>query len=100
VQLVGRKRVILVSANELPRLYNDHHVFSLVRDLADPGLDLDLFPLLREVKSHEVIIEPGEILFIPIGWWHQLEALDFSVSLTYTNFRWKNDFHQTYPFDD
>ena len=42
-------------------------------------------------------LAPGEILFAPIGWWHQVRAIDFSVTLTYTNFRWRNDFHLDYP---
>jgi len=44
-----------------------------------------------------VVIEPGEALFVPIGWWHQVESLDFSVTMTYTNFRWPNDGYRGHP---
>lgn len=97
VQVVGRKRVILAAATDLPRLYNDCHVFSRIRDVSDPELDLREYAKLQGVRFHEVNLMPGEALFIPIGWWHQVEALDLSMSITYTNFKWKNDFHQTYP---
>jgi len=97
VQLVGRKRVVLVDALHLPRLYNDQHVFSEIEDLTDPALDLARYTKLAGLSAHEVVLEPGQMLYIPLGWWHQVEALDFSVSLTHTAFRWRNDFHATYP---
>lgn len=97
VQVLGRKRVILAAATELPKLYNDTHVFSRVRDVTDPGLDLVAFAKLRGVRFHDITLMPGDALFIPIGGWHQVESLDFSVSITYTNFLWRNDFHKAYP---
>jgi len=49
------------------------------------------------VHIYDVLLEPGEILFLPLAWWHQVKSLDFSVSATYTNFVWPNDAHETYP---
>lgn len=97
VQVAGRKKVILAPAAELPNLYNDRHVFSEVRDVSDPALDLERYARLRDVEFQEVILAPGDALFLPIGWWHQVESLDFAVSVTYTNFRWPNDHYRTYP---
>lgn len=97
VQVVGRKRVVLAAANETANLYNDTHVFSRIRDVTDPAIDLKAYPRLADVTFHEVVLEAGDALFIPIGWWHQVEALDFSISLTFTNFRWRNDWHQGFP---
>ena len=42
-------------------------------------------------------LQPGQALYIPVGWWHQVASLDFSVSITYTNFHWPNDFHIGHP---
>lgn len=94
VQVVGRKRVILVSPDEWPNLYNDRHVFSMVKDLA--AIE-EPFEAAREVGALAFDMEPGDALFIPIAWWHQVRSLDFSVSITYTNFLWPNDFHGDYP---
>jgi hypothetical protein len=97
VQFVGRKRVILASPAETPRLYNDVHVFSRVSNLTAPDLDLAIYPLVEGVAFEEVMLNPGDALFIPIGWWHQITSLDFSVSATYTNFNWPNDGWQDHP---
>lgn len=96
-QVVGRKKIVLVPPSETPRLYNSRHVFSDIPDLLDPALDKGRFPLAGEARRLELILQPGDMLFIPIGWWHQVASLEFSVSLTYTNFRWPNDAHQFYP---
>lgn len=97
VQFVGRKQIVLVSPADTPRLYNDLHVFSAIGDLADPGLDTSLHPLLNGLRFEILILNPGDALFIPIGWWHQVRSFDFSVSATYTNFLWPNEGWQDHP---
>jgi hypothetical protein len=99
VQVVGRKRFRLAPPSETAKLGNERGVYSDVRDLDDPKLDLARFPRLKDIRLYDVVLEPGEILFVPVGWWHQVRALDFSVTLTYTNFPWPNHMAQTYPPD-
>lgn len=92
VQVIGRKRVKLVSAAETPRMRNIRHCFSAWRgdDLpAGPG-DIDRPPVL------EVILEPGDALFLPIGWWHHVEGLTPTVGMSFTNFARDNDFYSHY----
>ena len=96
-QLVGRKRVKLLPAAEVGKLYNHRHVFSEITDLDDPRLDLTSHPRLAGARAYDLVIEPGEILFVPLAWWHQVKALDFSVTVTYTNFHWPNEGYATYP---
>src|SRR5580704_4689234 len=98
-QLVGRKRLKILPATDTDKIYNHHHVFSEIADLGDPGLDQSRFPLLADAHICDVTLNPGEIIFMPIGWWHQVSSLDFSVTITYTNFIWSNDFYKTYPTD-
>ena len=90
VQLVGRKRVILASPLETPKLVNDTHVFSALSDVTAPAIDLTRHPRASGVRLLDVELGPGEALFLPVGWWHQVHALDFSVSATYTDFVWTN----------
>jgi hypothetical protein len=96
-QLVGRKSLKVLPASEVGRLYNHPHVFSEISDLEAPDLDAERYPRLPGAKIYDLTLEPGEILFMPLAWWHQVKALDFSVTLTYTNFRWPNDGFSTYP---
>jgi hypothetical protein len=97
VQIVGRKRVILAASTSTPNLYNDCHVFSQVSDVADPNIDLEKFCKLKDVRFFDFVLNAGDALFIPICWWHQVTALDFSVSATYTNFLWPNNGFETHP---
>jgi hypothetical protein len=96
-QLVGRKQIKVAPASEVGRLYNHAHVFSEIADLDDPTLDVARFPKLAGMRLYDVVLQPGEIIFLPAAWWHEVKALDFSVTATYTNFRWRNDAYATYP---
>jgi ribosomal protein L16 Arg81 hydroxylase len=96
-QLVGRKRLKVVPAADVGKLYNYRHVFSEVTDLEDPALDRAQFPLLAGARIYDVTLSPGEIIFMPLAWWHQVTSLDFSVTITYTNFIYPNDAYKSYP---
>jgi hypothetical protein len=96
-QVVGRKRLLILPPSEVGRLYNDTHVFSRIADLQAPGLDAAAFGRLEGARAYEVMLEPGEAIFMPFAWWHQVRSLDFSVTVTYTNFRWPNLAYETYP---
>lgn len=96
-QLVGRKRFRVLPAGEVGKVYNHRHVFSQIADLEDPGLGIARYPLLASARVYDLVLEPGEILFTPLAWWHEVRSLDFSVTVTYTNFLWPNDGHANYP---
>ena len=38
------------------------------------------------------MLAPGEALFLPVGWWHHVRALDLSISVAFNHFTWPNDF--------
>lgn len=97
-QMLGAKRLVLAPPSETPNLYNHRHVFSAVHDIMDED-KLELYPRARNVATYHTELQPGELLFIPIGWWHQATSLDFSVSSTYTDFHWNNTFHESFPAD-
>jgi hypothetical protein len=98
VQVTGSKRVVLLPPSETRYLYNHWHVFSAVHDITDEQR-LEQFPLAKQATSYTVELQPGQILFVPIGWWHQVTALDFSVTFTFIDFHWKNDHRKAYPPD-
>ncbi len=98
-QVVGRKQLLVLPAAEVGRLYNDQRVFSRIADLEDPGLDFAAFPRLSGARAYPVTLEPGEILLTPLAGWRQVRSLEFSVTVTYTNFLWPNDAAATWPGD-
>jgi hypothetical protein len=81
-QVVGRKRWRLISPLQGQRLYNTNGVFSPI-DL--DAIDLRQFPLFEGVRVLEVVVWPGETIFLPLGWWHQVRSLDVSLSFSYSN---------------
>lgn len=86
VQVLGRKRVRMAPPWAFARMKNSRHCFSDWGNEALPaGVgDASVPPVL------ETIIEPGEAVFLPVGWWHQVEALDLSASMSFTGFRRPN----------
>jgi ribosomal protein L16 Arg81 hydroxylase len=92
VQVLGRKRVHMVPSWEVGRMRNSIHCFS-GRSPAEWPNGENLPPLV------ECEIGPGDALFLPIGWWHHVEALDVSISVSFTNFAADNDFYIDYPAD-
>ena len=89
VQVHGRKRFYLASALQVDALYNHHHVYSSA-SLSRP--DLEACPELDRVRVFEIELGPGDVLFLPVGWWHEVLGLSASISLTFTAFRWPNAF--------
>jgi hypothetical protein len=81
-QIVGRKRWRFVSPLSSPSLYNDYDVYSPV-DFE--SLDLQRFPDAAKVTVLDVVVEPGETIFLPLAWWHQVTSLDPCISLSFTN---------------
>lgn len=88
-QVRGRKRLRLFPPDE-PRLlaaargvYNQLDPERDAERLAGRGLDL--------------VLAPGEALFLPVGWWHHVRALDLSISLAFNHFVWPNDFEWYKP---
>ena len=93
-QIHGRKRVLLIDPNETPWLYNDVAVYS---DVAVEAPDFARHPLFRLASPLEVVVNPGEILFIPVGWWHHVRSLDPSISVSFTNFDFPNEYRWRQP---
>lgn len=97
-QVVGTKHLVLLPPSETGKLANNRHVFSDVHDITDPSF-LALYPDAETARQFEVTLNAGDLLYIPVGWWHQVAAEDFSVMLTYTDFRWRNDAYEIFPGD-
>jgi len=86
MQLVGTKQIILFPPSQLYNL----HPFSVWNHLLHGAKrravysqvypnrpDFESFPRLQEALPYriDVTLNPGEILFIPSGWWHEVTSV-------------------------
>lgn len=76
-QIHGRKRIVLAPPWAHALLDSAEGVYNRrgPEALADEG-----------IPSLDLVLGPGESLFIPAGWWHDVRALDASVSLAINAF--------------
>ena len=82
-QVYGRKRWRLIAPHETAMLDLARSLYSRLDPETD---DLD------EVRVHDFVLEPGEALFVPLGWWHHVRALDASISVALNCFTFPNAF--------
>ena len=90
IQVVGRKRVILIdpthpevnpntlyAGEEYGQQYNTSSIHNL------DEVDRARFPQAPPVHvvAQQATLHPGDILFIPEKWWHSAKSLDFSISV-------------------
>lgn len=85
VQLVGRKRFMLLDPSHHGAVgFPDYRLAKLRRsalDLERP--DYARYPSMRDAKIKVVELGPGDALFLPHSWWHQVRSLEASVSLSH-----------------
>jgi len=79
----GSKRVILFDNKWSERLYCIPFATYALEDYDIEHPDFDKFPALDGVEGQEAILEHGDTLFMPTGFWHWMKYLDgsFSISL-------------------
>ncbi len=80
-QIWGSKRIFLSPPHHGEFLYPREANAILFGSPFDPEApDFEKFPLARQALMIEVIVNPGDLLYVPAGWYHQVRALTFSLS--------------------
>lgn len=80
-QIWGSKRIFLSPPHHDEFLYPSEANAILFGSPFNPEApDFEKFPLARQASMIECIVNPGELLYVPAGWYHQVRALTFSLS--------------------
>ncbi len=79
LQVEGRKQWLFSEEPEVP-----YPVTNLIYPLRRPAFRLPWYQVPRpDTKTFtEVVLEPGDVLYLPAGAWHETRASEYSLSLT------------------
>jgi hypothetical protein len=81
-QVWGTKRIFLAPPHHDEFLYPREANPVLYGSPFNPEHpDFDNYPLARRATLIECIVNPGDMLYVPAGWYHQVRALAFSLSV-------------------
>ncbi|NXB79908.1 KDM8 protein, partial [Donacobius atricapilla] len=83
-QVFGRKYIRLCSPQDSENLYpHESHILHNTSqvDVEDP--DLVKFPNFTKAAFQSCILMPGQILFIPVKYWHYVRSLELSFSVSF-----------------
>lgn len=79
-QFHGRKRVVLFSPEQSKYIYQHPFTVASYIDVNNP--DYEKFPALQKVQGYETMLNPGETVFMPSGYWHYIEYTDGGYSMS------------------
>jgi hypothetical protein len=81
VQVWGAKRISLAPPHHDAFLYPREANPLLFGSPFDPEApDFARFPLARQAALLDCVVEAGDLLYVPAGWFHQVRSLSFSLS--------------------
>ena len=83
-QLYGTKKFTLFQPTNWPGLYpypflHPSHAQAQV-NLSD-AKDIENFPLADRVRAIEIVLKPGDLLYMPPLWFHLVESMELSISV-------------------
>jgi hypothetical protein len=79
----GTKRVLLFSQEQNEQLYQIPGTVHSAVDFSRLEELSQSFPKLDQLEGFEVILKPGDTLYIPKGYWHHITYVTGSFSITY-----------------
>ncbi len=94
--IFGRKTITLLPFEQGKNLHRYPFTCRSYVDVHQP--DFHQYPGLKELQGYQVVLEPGETLFIPSGYWHHLvyEEASCAISLRCPSQTWQGKLHGFY----
>ncbi|XP_029364705.1 lysine-specific demethylase 8 [Echeneis naucrates] len=83
-QVVGSKYIRLYSPEDTVKLYP--HQSQLLHNTSQVEVenpDTERFPEFTKAPYHECVLQPGDVLFIPVRHWHYVRSLELSFSVSF-----------------
>ncbi|XP_013407156.1 uncharacterized protein LOC106171383 [Lingula anatina] len=74
-QVTGGRQWILTTPSDGKYLYSDefeHH--DGMSPVNQEAVDLQKYPDVSKIAIYKAILEPGDIIYVPEGWWHQVRT--------------------------
>lgn len=99
IQVAGSKKVHLINPNDCDKLYpitlrETPHGFNFSK-VDTSNYDQEMFPKFKDVRYQETILEKGEMLYIPVTWYHAIHHLG-EVNIN-VNFWWQPELVKINP---
>ena len=80
-QIFGRKRVVLFPPEYTDLMYR--LPFNTHSNINVNNPDYEKYPGLKYVKGYEFILEPGDAVYMPAGYWHYNTYLNGGMGVSY-----------------
>jgi hypothetical protein len=79
----GKKEIILFPQSENRYLYKVPHALITHESIDFSNPDLEQWPALKNAKGYKTLLQHGEVLYMPEGYWHFMRYITpgFSMSL-------------------
>ena len=84
----GHKKWLLVSPKNYMAMYptfgRDRESYLHTSEIVSSTYDenqKDSFPLYEKINKYSAILEPGDLLYIPTMWWHEVQNLDRTIGV-------------------
>ena len=99
LQIDGTKELFLFHPNESHHFYSDfHNKFGLSPISAD-RVDLDRYPDFARAATHRMLLRPGDLGYIPDGWWHLVKSHRRNVAVAIEFEPFSRDGERVWPVD-
>lgn len=83
-QIKGKKMFIICSPESNRNMYpSNKHIYEATASQVDiNNFDAEKFPNFGDITFEVAILEPGDVLYLPQKWWHYVQSLDTSISIS------------------